>query len=384
VSTNKVKAAYVGILLFGLVSLLGDVIYEGARGIASPYLEYLGASAFLVGLTFGLGDFLGYALRLVSGYLADTTRAYWAFFLAGYALLISIPLLGVAKALPIAVLLILVERFAKALRSPARDTLLSVVSSEVGAGKAFGLHELMDQVGAVVGPAIVSAVLFSTGEYSLAFLALLFPYLLLVAATLTTYAKLKSVSPAKGEKRSAKGRKLPLSFKLYCAAVMLNTMGLVPIALMLYEASYVLAAWLIPLAYLAAQLVDAVSALFAGYAYDKVGRAVLLVPFALSIVPSVLAVVGGLEHLVAAILTFGVVYGMQESVYRAAVSDLTPVEVRGTSYGIFNSICGLGFLASGAVFGYFIEVGATSVAIAYAIAMEVAALSLLLKSLPKS
>ena len=62
------KSAYISIILFGIVSLMGDVVYEGARGIVPSYLEFLGASAVIVGLVGGLGDFLGYALRFVSGF----------------------------------------------------------------------------------------------------------------------------------------------------------------------------------------------------------------------------------------------------------------------------------------------------------------------------
>jgi len=74
------KNAYFGILLLGIVSLMGDIVYEGSRGIVPGYLEFLGATALIVGLVGGLGDFLGYAVRLVSGFLADTTRAYWVIF----------------------------------------------------------------------------------------------------------------------------------------------------------------------------------------------------------------------------------------------------------------------------------------------------------------
>ena len=121
------RVAYLGILLFGLVSLSGDLIYEGARGIIPAYLYSLGASALIVGMVSGLGEFLGYGLRLVSGYLADVTKAYWRLTVLGYLLLVSIPLLALTNNWQIAVILILIERFAKALRSPSRDTLLLVV-----------------------------------------------------------------------------------------------------------------------------------------------------------------------------------------------------------------------------------------------------------------
>lgn len=84
------------ILLFGVVSALGDITYEGARSVYGPYLGSLGASAAVVGLVTGIGEFLGYALRLVSGYFIDRTKLYWPVTILGYGLLIAVPLLAVA------------------------------------------------------------------------------------------------------------------------------------------------------------------------------------------------------------------------------------------------------------------------------------------------
>jgi len=126
------KNAYLGILLLGIVSLMGDFVYEGSRGIVPGYLEFLGATAAIVGLVGGLGEFLGYTVRLVSGFLADTTRAYWLFIFIGYALIVSIPLLGLQLGLGIAITLVLLERLGKAFRAPSRDTVLSIISKDVG------------------------------------------------------------------------------------------------------------------------------------------------------------------------------------------------------------------------------------------------------------
>ena len=184
------KNAYAGILLLGIVSLLGDVVYEGSRGLVPGYLKFLGASAFIVGLVGGVGEFLGYAVRLVSGVLADTTRAYWLFIFLGYGLIASIPLLGLAGAWEIAIILVLLERLGKALRSPSRDTVLSIVSKDVGMGKAFGIHELLDQIGAVAGPLIVATLmLYSSNNYQLTFSFLLLPFLMLLAALVYTSRK---------------------------------------------------------------------------------------------------------------------------------------------------------------------------------------------------
>ena len=359
-SSNSRKNAYFGILLLGIVSLMGDVVYEGSRGIVPSYLEFLGATALIVGLVGGLGDFLGYAVRLVSGFLADTTRAYWLFIFLGYGLIVSIPLLGLPLGLGIAVILVLLERFGKAFRSPSRDTVLSIISKDVGAGKAFGIHELLDQIGAILGPLMVAFLMLSTNNYSFTFSFLFLPFLVLLVVLAYTHKRIGSktivIEPQKIE---GKREKLTRPFYIYTFAVLLNTVGLIPYTLILYNASEILQPtqqWIVPLIYLLIQGVDAPMALIAGYAYDKFGIGVLVMPFLLSLFPPLLTMVGAeLSTLIAAAIVFGLVLGTQESIYRAAVSELTPISSRGTAYGIFNTAYGVGFLISGALYGLLME-----------------------------
>jgi len=378
------KSAYISIILFGIVSLMGDVVYEGARGIVPSYLEFLGASAVIVGLVGGLGDFLGYALRLVSGFLADTTRAYWFFIFLGYGLIVSIPLLGFSTSLEIAIILVLLERLGKAFRSPARDTVLSVISKGVGAGKAFGIHELLDQIGAIAGPLIVTALMFSSGNnYRYAFTFLLIPFLGLLIALVCTYKKIRAKAIIETRKAEEKKENLSKPFYTYIFAVLLNTSGLIPYTLILYKASMILPAqeeWIVPLIYLLIQGVDASVALLAGYAYDKFGIKVLLAPFLLSLFPPLLTV-GSTEllTLIIASMFFGLVLGMQESIYRAAVSDLTPISIRGTAYGIFNTAYGVGFLISGGIYGLLMDFNAPfTVTLLLVVVMQTAAVIALL------
>jgi len=380
------RVAYLGILLFGLVSLSGDLIYEGARSILPNYLYALGASASIVGFASGLGEFFGYALRLVSGYLADTTRAYWFFTLAGYLLLISVPLQAFAGLWQVAIILLLVERIAKAMRSPSRDVLLSHISGSVGAGKAFGLHELMDQIGAIGGPFIVAATLYMTGNsYFYSFLALFGPYILLALSVLYAYYRLKpyteTIVKIKGSTYSSQLSFLTSKFAFYTIAVALNTAGLIHVSLILYRASSLTIVWILPVLYLAAQATDAVAAPTAGYLYDKYGRKILLIAFLLSTVPSILTFTGGFESIVTAILIFGIVYGMQESIYRAAVSDIAPKEARGLAYGLFYTAYGVGFLVSGSIFGQLLDLHFTYLAIVYSVCLQIVASILLKKSI---
>ncbi|MCX7604836.1 MAG: MFS transporter, partial [Bryobacteraceae bacterium] len=170
------------VVLLGLVSLFADMTYEGARSIAGPFLATLGATGAAVGLVAGFGEFAGYALRLVAGLITDRTRRYWTLTILGYCInLLAVPALALAGRWEMAALLLMAERVGKALRNPPRDAMLSFATRQIGAGWAFGLHEAMDQIGAILGPLLVAAVLHWRGGYRESFALLLAPALLALA-----------------------------------------------------------------------------------------------------------------------------------------------------------------------------------------------------------
>ncbi|WP_230679852.1 MFS transporter [Pontibacter rufus] len=177
ITRESARTAMRFVVLLGLVSLFSDMTYEAARSINGPYLNLLGRSGATVGWVAGLGELLGYGLRIISGYLADKTRKYWVITFAGYFLnLVSVPLLAFAGYWQLAVGLMIAERIGKAIRTPARDAMLSYGTHTMGRGWGFGLHEAMDQVGATLGPLLVSAVLlYKAQNYHDAYLVLLFP-----------------------------------------------------------------------------------------------------------------------------------------------------------------------------------------------------------------
>jgi MFS family permease len=379
------KTAYKAIFALGIVSLLGDVVYEGARGIVPDYLSFLGASALVVGLVGGIGEFTGYALRLVSGILADTTRAYWFFTFLGYGLIISIPLLAISGNWQLAIVFVLVERLGKAIRAPSRDVILSLASKGVGTGKAFGVHEFLDQIGAVVGPMLVAALMFFTSNsYNMVFALMFIPFALMLVALVSAR---KSVGAQINVERKITGKKEGLNkkFYMYVGAVTVNSIGLIPVWLILFKGSAILQPvnmqYLVPVLYVMVQLIDAPVALLSGYAYDRVGMKLLLIPFFVSIFPPIIASAGqDLLALAVSALSFGLVLGMQESIYRAAVADLTPLGSRGKAYGIFNMAYGLGFLISGVIYGAFFDYGVSVLVISiYAILTQAVAIYALVK-----
>ncbi|MDX2010891.1 MAG: MFS transporter [Myxococcaceae bacterium] len=349
------------VLVFGVVSLLADMVYEGARSIIGPYLGTLGASATAVGLIAGAGEFLGYGLRLASAYLVTRSRAYWAWTFAGYALTVtSVPLLGLSGSLAITALLYGGERMGKAVRGPAKDTLLSWASASTGRGKAFGVHQVFDQLGAVAGPLLVAAVLSAHAhDHRSAFGALLVPGLgvLLVLVWLRHRAPEPwrfeaGPAPRSPLAGSPEARGLPRRFWKYLATVALLSSSVASFPLIAFhlEALQLASPATIPVLYAGAMAVEGLTAVAVGHAYDRLGPRVLFAA-------PVAAAGAALAFANTAVLVWlglglwGAVNGILDSTVKAAVSTWVPTERRAVAFGWLALMRGAGLLISGGVLG---------------------------------
>ena len=347
-------AAWKFIILVGVVSLFSDMTYEGARSITGPFLGMLNASATVVGIVAGLGEFIGYALRLVSGYLTDRLGRYWSITFVGYALnLFVVPLLALAGNWEFAALLILMERMGKAIRTPARDAMLSHATTEVGRGWGFGFHEAMDQIGAMLGPLIVAAVLYFNGGYRAGFAYLLIPAILAVlvitiAARLYPHPQHLEVSAPKLE---TKGLTHP--YWLYVVAVGLIGAGYADFPLIAYhfgKAAVASPNW-IPIFYAVAMGVDAIAALILGRLFDRLGMPVIMAVSILSALFAPLVFLGGFNLALLGMVLWGIGMGAQESIIKAALAEMVPRDRRATGYGIFNTGFGLFWFLGSALMG---------------------------------
>jgi len=354
---NK-SAAWRFIILVGVVSLFSDMTYEGARSISGPFLGELKASAVVVGVVAGLGEFLGYALRLGSGYLADRLGRYWLITFAGYSLnLLAVPLLALAGSWEIAAVLLLLERIGKAVRTPARDAMLSHATASVGRGWGFGFHEAMDQIGAVTGPLIVAAVLYCRGGYREGFAVLLLPAVLAlvvitVAARLYPHPQHLEVSaPA----LTTTGFTRP--YWLYVVAVGMLGAGYADFPLIAYhfgKTALLPSEW-IPLFYAVAMGVDAVAALVLGRLFDRLGMPVIMGTAALSAFFAPLVFLGGFNLALLGMVLWGIGMGSLESIIKAALAEMVPRDRRATGYGIFNAGFGLFWFLGSALMGLLYE-----------------------------
>jgi len=391
---KRFSPAVTVIILFGVISMLGDVVYEGARSVNSQYLNLLGVSAAKVGLVFGVGEFLGYFLRLIAGVLSDKSGKYWAFMFVGYGMLLVVPLMGLTMNWNILVILILTERIGKALRNPAKDTILSqVAENQVGLGFAFGLQEALDQIGAFAGPLIFTAVFYFTGKNGIAqyqegyqwlFLAvvLLMLFLTYVYRRINRDALIPAVT-----KREFQTEKLKPMFWIYTAFTFFCTLGFVNFSTVGYHLKDkgLMSDTDITLLYAVAMIVDAVAALLVGKAYDRIkiktgrktgGLLVLTaIPFITLLLPF-LTLSKSIPLIVIGMTIFGVVMGTHETVMRSAIADITPFNKRGTSYGVFNTAYGLALFGGAALMGWLYDLNQTWMIMAFSGVSEVIAVLL--------
>ena len=349
-----VRQAWRLVLLFGVVSLLADLTYEGARSLIGPYLGWLGASAVAVGVVAGAGELVGYSLRLLSGYLSDRTRRYWTFTLLGYGInLLAVPALALAGRWEVAAALVVAERIGKALRTPARDALLAHATVRVGHGRGFGLHEALDQIGAVAGPLLLSGLLLSGSGYRTAFAVLIFPALLALAVLGWARLRYSDLSDASSAVHVAKAQRLPRPFWLYLAGAALLAAGYVDFPLIAYHFRHanVLAEAHIPLIYAWAMAVDAFAAVGLGVLFDRQGMGILAIATVFAAVAAPFVFWGGPWAAWVGMALWGVGMGAQESILRASLAQIIPPEHRGRAFGIFHAVFGLFWFAGSAGLG---------------------------------
>jgi MFS family permease len=366
--------------LLGVVSLFADMTYEGARSITGPYLGALGASATVVGVVAGLGELLGYALRLASGYVADRTRRYWTLTVVGYLVnLGAVPLLALTGRWQAAAALMIAERIGKAIRTPARDAMLSHATQQVGRGWGFGLHEALDQVGAVAGPLVIAGVLLARSSYRVGFAVLVVPAALAIAVLVAArflYPRPRDLEVDTPRLESA-GLQRP--FWIYLAGAALVGAGYADFPLIAFHFGQraVLSATSIPVLYAVAMAVDALAALVFGRAFDRRGLSVLVAAVALSALFAPLVFLGGFAAALIGMVVWGIGMGAQESIMRAAVAEMVPPDRRGAAYGIFNTGYGvcwfLGSVAMGVLYDRSI-----SVLVVFSMVAQLAAIPLLL------
>ena len=402
-SKKKISQAMIFIILFGIVSLFSDMTHEGASSIRGAYMSLLGASAGAIGFVSGLGELIGYSMRYVFGRLTDKTKRYWLMTIAGYVLdVLAVPALALVgeHGWIAACGLLIIQRMGKAIKKPAKDTIMSFAASQEGVGKSFGIQEVLDQIGAFLGPVLLYVVMLfktegSTFEiYSRCFAVLAVPGAITILLLLITKYKFPNPENFEPEEKRFTPFKVKKEFIFYIAGISLFAFGFIDysiiimhvsktytnISAQLTETSSLVNSGTLPLLYAGAMLVDAVAALVFGLMYDKKGVKALAWSTVIS-APFAILVFGtkSTSALLLGIALWGVGMGAQESILKAAVTKMVPKSSRATGYGVFECSFGVFWFLGSWLLGVLYDISIPAM-IAVSVVSQLAAIPLYIAS----
>ncbi|MBL7575980.1 Major Facilitator Superfamily protein [Peptoniphilus asaccharolyticus DSM 20463] len=366
-----VSSAMAFIFLMGIVSLFSDMTHEGARSILGEFLNLTGASATTIGFVSGIGELLGYSLRIVSGFIADKTKKYWTIIIVGYSLqVLAIPALAFVpeQGWIIACVLIALERIGKAIKKPAKNTLVSFAASEIGVGKGFAYQEFLDQLGAFIGPVILFLINIIKGTddlmstYRLCFIVLGTPAVITISLVLL--AKLKYHNPEIFEKEVEEHKEFSFqkSFVLYMVAICLFAFGFADFTIITFHVARVNVFDIsnLSLLYALAMAVDAIVALFFGWLFDKVGlKALIASTFLSAFFSAFIFLTASKPMIITGVVLWGIGMGAQESIMKAEVSKIIPKSSRSMGFGIFETGFGVAWFLESWILGYLYDVNIT-------------------------
>jgi MFS family permease len=372
-SLAHASPAFAFVLTTGIVNLFGDVTYEGGASINGPFMASLGASAAIVSVTAGFGEFLGYALRLPAGYAADRTGRYWLITFAGYIInLFAVPAMALAGSWQVAAALVLAERIGRALRKPTVEAMLSYTTGELGKGWVYALNTALDEIGATLGPLLIALVLLLKGDYrtGYAFLAIS----AVAALVALVVARVKFPLPSRLEQgRTAPATDLTPSYWWYMLAGALFAAGLMSFELISYHLSktQIASAQWIPLMLAISTAFGVLASLALGKLYDQIGLPIVVAAVCLSAAFSPFVFLGGFYLVLLGMLLWGVGYATQDTLLKALVAEVLPEGQRNFAFGLYYAGYGIGWLVGSIVAGLLYE-NSRAALISFSIAVQLA------------
>jgi MFS family permease len=368
-------SAFAFVFTMGIVNLFADLTYEGGASINGPFLGSLGASAAAISIVAGVGEFLGYAIRLPAGYISDKTGRVWLLTFIGYIInLLAVPALALAGNWPVAASLVIAERLGRAIRKPTVEAMLSHATAELGKGWVYALNTALDEIGATLGPLVIAMVLFWGGNYQKGYAMLLISTVLAVAAL--TVARLFFPHPSRLESApTAQAKGFTKAYWLYMAAGACLAAGLMSFELISFHLSktgVVTAHW-IPIFLAISTGTGVIASLVFGRMFDRVGLPVVLFAVSLSSLFAPLVFLGSFFVVLGGLILWGIGYATQDTLLKAIVAGMLPEGRRNLAFGLFYTGYGVGWLVGSVTTGLLYERSIGAV-IAFSVAVQLASL----------
>jgi MFS family permease len=347
-----------GVWALGFVSLLMDVSSEMIHGLLPVFLtSVLGASTEMVGLIEGVGEATASISKLFSGWVSDKLGKRKALTVIGYGLgALSKPLFALAPAPSLVLAARFSDRVGKGIRGAPRDAMVGDMVSRDLRGAAYGLRQALDTVGAFAGPLIAIALMATLHDnFRLVFWFALIPGLisvlvLLVAVREPPHEAAATRAPLKfGDLRT-----LGAAYWIVVAIGAALTLARFSEAFLILRAqSTGLSLALAPLVLVVMNIVYSLSAYPLGALSDQIDRKLILaLGFATLIVSDiVLAVASNVLGVMAGVALWGLHMGMTQGLLAALVADEAPIDLRATSFGVFNFVSGIALLLASLIAG---------------------------------
>jgi MFS family permease len=348
--------------LLGWVSFFTDTATEMIYPLLPMFLtRVLGASAMSIGVIEGVAEAANSVLKVLSGRLSDRSGSPKPLVVAGYTISSAVrPLIAIATAWPHVLGLRFADRVGKGIRGAPRDAMLATFADPQQRGRVYGFHRAMDHAGAVLGPLLASLFLFIyPGEYRTLFALTIIPgiiviVLLLRVPSVRTRHDVQPTPALRAEPRAEPAQTRGNDLTKALAILLLFSLGNASDAFLLLRLSDlgIAAAW-IPLLWSALHVVKVVSSVVGGDLSDRFGRRALIAIgwIVYAFVYAGFSVFDSPAIVIAVFLTYGLYFGLTEGAEKAWVADLTTPQNRGTAFGYYNAVLGVGSLAASVLFG---------------------------------
>lgn len=367
-SQNRPKGMR-NVTMLGIVSFFTDFSTEMIVGMLPSFIvTELDASKAILGGIEGSAELVSYAFRLVSGSLSDRFRRRKIFILLGYGLsTISKPFFSVSFNWIDVLIIRISDRVGKGVRTAPRDALISDSVTETTSGKAFGIHRTLDQTGAIAGP-IAGYALLQVFNVRDIFILSLIPGIIAIIILVFFVKEVIGKDITKGMQRNfyylLKQNK-PFTILLVITGIY---------SLGAYNFSFILLKSLdlgviessIPLVYAAINITHTAISIPAGIIADRIGKEkILILGYGVLLISSFLMVLlsGNFLYAFVIALIYGIYVGITETVQRAVLPRYADSNVRGTAYGLYNLVIGVGFFIGNILFGYLWDAYSLDVAI---------------------
>jgi MFS family permease len=349
------------VVILGFVSLLNDGASEMIYPLLPVFLTtVLGAGPAALGIIEGIAESTASLLKLYSGYLSDRVRKRKGWIIAGYSISNVIrPLIAFSTSWLHVLTLRFSDRVGKGLRTSPRDAVIADSTPPEYRGMAYGFHRAMDHGGAIIGPLAATALLLVFHDdlktiFLLSFIPGMLAVLMLLFGLKEKQAdRERAASHTSFNFRSA-WNEMPSGFRKYLFIILVFALGNSTDAFLLLRAQQLgVPVALLPTIWVVLHIVKMGFSVPGGIISDRIGRKKVIVAgwFVYALVYAGFGLADQYWHAWALFAVYGIYFGLTEGVEKALVADFAPVHLRGSSFGLYHLIVGLGALPASLLFG---------------------------------